>query len=190
MDVYDEACLQVTAAAERKHLIDKLLLEKRAALKAIIKGRKLRNGGSGGRPKKRAKAKSDALKHEIAKLERGFLIDENEPPARPGPEQLTAFASSHVGDFAPPLNTLASAASSSAANASSAADAISAAARSTTAALPTSDSSDSDGANQDDLEDGAPPPGDNLPPPGMSSGSSQSRPRRRVAALPLITLEG
>jgi hypothetical protein len=89
MDVYDEACLQVTAAAERKHLIDKLLKEKRAALKAIKEGRKLRNGGSGGRPKKRAKAKSDALKHEIAKLERGFLIDENEPPAPPRPEQLS-----------------------------------------------------------------------------------------------------
>jgi hypothetical protein len=152
MDVYDEACLQVTAAAERKHLIDKLLKEKRAALKAIKEGRKLRNGGSGGRPKKRAKAKSDALKHEIAKLERGFLIDENEPPAPPRPEQLTALASSHADDFAPPLITLASATNSN--NATSfpppparmsedarQAASISTAARSTTATRPTSNSS-------------------------------------------------
>ena len=86
MDVFDEACLRVTAAAERKQLIDKLLKEKRAALKAIKAGRKLKNGGSGGRPKKRAKAKSDALMLEIAKIERGFLIDENEPPAPPRPD--------------------------------------------------------------------------------------------------------
>ena len=95
---WDAACVAVTDAAERESKRQKLLtaaLQKQATAK---KARKVKNGGSGGRPKGAAKEEKDRLAESISRLQRDLMPGDIEPEAGPSDGALRVAAAANPTD--------------------------------------------------------------------------------------------
>ena len=76
-EAFTSAVVAMANASERRSKIESLLTEKRAEMAAMKKARK---GTGSGRLNKQDQTKKDDLNNDIARLERGLLPGEAEPP--------------------------------------------------------------------------------------------------------------
>ena len=114
---WDAACVAVTDAAERESKRQKLLtaaLQKQATAK---KARKVKNGGSGGRPKGAAKEEKDRLAESISRLQRDLMPGDIEPEAGPSDGALRVAAAANPTDHVDGPRTAAAALQAGAAHA-------------------------------------------------------------------------